>query len=70
MHDSGDAQANAERLRSGARAKGFECPEILRVFATEDVALAIDQRYAEVRGARRIPAIFDFRNVHHLAGNL
>ena len=52
------------------RAKGFQTPEILRVFAAEYIALAIDQQYAEVRGARRVPAIFDFRNVHHLAGNL
>ena len=42
----------------------------MRIFAAEDVALAIDEQYAEVRCARRVPAIFDFRNVHHLAGNL
>src|SRR6266852_9018013 len=52
------------------RAEGLEGPEVLGVFAAEDVALAGGQENTKIRCAGRVPTVFDFGDVHHLLAEL
>src|SRR5579859_603286 len=57
------------RLYLASGAEGFEGPGVLGFLTAQDVALAIGEENAEKRGARGVPAVFNFEDVQHLAGD-
>ena len=64
----GGREIQAECLARAA--KGFQGPDVLGVFAAQDIALAIGEQDAEIGGARGIPAVFHLGDVDHLAAEL
>jgi len=58
------------KKRLSGRTERFESPYVLRVFAPQDVTLAVHQQHAKISGAWGVPAVFHFRDVHHLVANL